>query len=512
MRQILLALALLASAWSAPLTGNKITADGTYTVTTTPGKRYVFSASGTFGSGSLAINWTDTAGTNTAFANSPATAAETWTFTAPTSTVSLVLSGSTNPSITVGVTLAGTAVDIGADDIADPQNLPISDATQTALDGKARKSDVTQLRKRVCGTRSRVCHTKLSGGSTQTETSSFVVRMTDDASDIQIGFANPGDGLPVTIKCAVSISGTVYPLHFNGQRTKLIDLKGIAFTDPLGVKLAKGTDITVRTFSDAGSGNTVQPNLENYSSGLGGKIANVDYADSGTITAATAYMFGPSLVIGKCANPCVAYLGDSIGDGSNNTLAVGWFRQKYGSFASNSYHAGKDVNILHLAVSGRTAEPFASDWWWQTQLLQFADIAVVELGVNDLLGVVTTETMQARLQALWDTCYLKGMKVWAVTMTTKTTSTDSWATTANQTPTNGTNFTTIRSALNTWIKTTPSPLVGYIDLASGLMDATSTNVWKAGYTTDGLHPSQANSTVLNAMTATIPSDVYTRGF
>ena len=118
MRQILLALALLSSAWSAPLTGNKITADGTYTVTTTPGKRYVFSASGTFGSGSLAINWTDSAGTSTAFANSPATAAETWTFTAPTSTVSLVLSGSTNPSITVGITPAGNSIDVDISELS----------------------------------------------------------------------------------------------------------------------------------------------------------------------------------------------------------------------------------------------------------------------------------------------------------------------------------------------------------------------------------------------------------
>jgi len=114
MRVLILFLASIASAFAAPLSGNKITSDGTYTVTTQPGQRYVFSASGTFGGGSLAIQWNDGT-TATAFANSPATAAETWTFTAPSKQVDLVLSGATDPSITIGLTLAtGNTVDNSA--------------------------------------------------------------------------------------------------------------------------------------------------------------------------------------------------------------------------------------------------------------------------------------------------------------------------------------------------------------------------------------------------------------
>lgn len=89
---------------AAALDGNKITADGTYSVTTYPGKFYVFSAAGTFGGGSLAVKWND--GTNaTAFLESPATAAETWVFTAPSNRVDLILSGSSGASITVNFTL-----------------------------------------------------------------------------------------------------------------------------------------------------------------------------------------------------------------------------------------------------------------------------------------------------------------------------------------------------------------------------------------------------------------------
>jgi len=110
MRSLLFLLASAALSFGAALSGNKITADGTYTVPTIAGQRYVFSCSGTFGSGSLAVNWYN--GNSVAYANSPATAAETWTFTAAASTLELVLTGSTNPNITVGVNLAvANAVD-----------------------------------------------------------------------------------------------------------------------------------------------------------------------------------------------------------------------------------------------------------------------------------------------------------------------------------------------------------------------------------------------------------------
>jgi len=105
MRPLLILLALAAATFAAPLTGNKITEDGTYTVTTIPGARYVFAVSGDFGSGSLAINWNDGT-TSTAYANSPATAAETWTFTAAAKTLELVLTGSTDPDLTVTATQA----------------------------------------------------------------------------------------------------------------------------------------------------------------------------------------------------------------------------------------------------------------------------------------------------------------------------------------------------------------------------------------------------------------------
>ena len=124
------------------LDGNRIIADGTYTVATIPGQAYVFSASGDFGSGSLAIRWND--GTNaTAFAQSPATSAETWTITAPTRQVDLVLTGSTDPDIRISLapvdagSVTPTAVNLAI--AADPA------ATGAALDGATFPNATIQL-------------------------------------------------------------------------------------------------------------------------------------------------------------------------------------------------------------------------------------------------------------------------------------------------------------------------------------------------------------------------------
>lgn len=72
---------------------NLIIANGTYTLPVTPGKYYSFGASGTWDSGSLAVNWVDSAGNAVALPDSPVTANGGFVFCAPTSTISLVMTG-----------------------------------------------------------------------------------------------------------------------------------------------------------------------------------------------------------------------------------------------------------------------------------------------------------------------------------------------------------------------------------------------------------------------------------
>ena len=88
---------------------NPIIEDGTYTLDIAAGKYYACGASGDWGgSGSLAVNWTDVNGVSVPFPDSPLTADGGFVFCAPAGLLTLVLSGSTSPSI--NITIAPTTI------------------------------------------------------------------------------------------------------------------------------------------------------------------------------------------------------------------------------------------------------------------------------------------------------------------------------------------------------------------------------------------------------------------
>ena len=83
-----------------------------------------------------------------------------------------------------------------------------------------------------------------------------------------------------------------------------------------------------------------------------------------------------------------------------------------------------------------------------------------------------------------------GMQVWQATITPRSTSTDSFATTVNQTPLNA----AVLTEVNDYIRTLPSPLAGVIEASDAASSARNSGLWKvtgaAQYaTSDGLHPS-----------------------
>lgn len=84
-------------------TNNPLTADGTYTLDITPGQNYTLGAAGTWGGGSLALNWVDESGNTVPFDNSPMTANGAFVLCSPAGTMSLVLTGSAGASIRIQI-------------------------------------------------------------------------------------------------------------------------------------------------------------------------------------------------------------------------------------------------------------------------------------------------------------------------------------------------------------------------------------------------------------------------
>jgi hypothetical protein len=330
-------------------------------------------------------------------------------------------------------------------------------------------------------------------------------------SDLQVGFTNPTNGIETRIKAAIDIGGTIYKLHFNGNRFATVSIGGVLFTDPLGFFIAKGTIVKVRTFADAGTGLLLRANRTNFDTGKGGSTASSDLADSGTIgDQGTCNIFGPSLLIGKCSNPAVLVLGDSIANGSSGFEDEGgWPVRAFGtSIARNS---GNNANVLNLGISaGKATMLKDADRYWRGQLYKYCDIAICNFGANDVNQTSDTiATISANLLSLWNDLSRRGLKVWQGTITPVTTSTDSWATTGNQTAIKQATF----AGLNNYIRTTPSPLTGYIEIADTVMTARDSGIWKApSWTSDGIHPLAfaTNPQAHNALVAAVPVDILTR--
>ena len=488
---------------AVPLSGNVISANDTYTVKTIPGHRYIFSVSGNFGGGSLAIKWND--GTSaTAFGESPATAAETWGFSAPTAQVDLVLTGATAPSLTLGIVPAPTNI------LADPSaafaalGLGTAATEDSTYFGQA--TDVQKIRERVCATRAAFAATATTPGTaSQTATSVMEVKLTDNATDLKFVWNNCPDGVTTIVKASATIGGVIHPIYFNGARTSSVASGGILISDALGIYQTKGTLITVRTYADAGTGINLKGNTGNFfSNSSNGIIYNSDVTAGGAFTQASVFCFGVSAVIGKCSNPCLLIVGDSIISGISSTGAtsnIGWPKEAFGGTLTESYHAGSSINILSISVGGEAAQNWTLNMW-RSRLMNYCDVAIVALGTNDM-NLGSSAAVLAALQVVYTDIASRGIPVWASTIPPRSSSTDGWVTTANQTAVS----LTIIAGTNAALRAIPTPLVGCIDVSTIVSTAQDSGIWKAAYTTDGIHPK--DQAIIRLMSAAIPANLMT---
>jgi hypothetical protein len=116
----------------------------------------------------------------------------------------------------------------------------------------------------------------------------------------------------------------------------------------------------------------------------------------------------------------------------------------------------------------------------------FSDV-IVQSGLNDLsLGSRTKAQIEADLQTIF--ALVAGKRIYKTTITPRTTTTDAWATTANQTPTVDGNMADL-TGLNTDIRAGLANVYAVIEAADAAMSARNSNIHKAppAGTSDGTH-------------------------
>jgi lysophospholipase L1-like esterase len=305
---------------------------------------------------------------------------------------------------------------------------------------------------------------------------------------------NPDD---IIVKASIDLgSGLLIPVKFNGKKTGTINGGSYLVSDEIGIEFNKDDTFLVRTYVSVDTAGKKW--LLTWSPALSGegKIA-ADVTEGGTLTyVAAPGLYKPVAVIGKSQSKRKSALlvGDSIfwgsGDNTSNVDPHG-----YGQIAM------KNNNNPYMAIPRVTerANHFATitNRQFRIQLAKYCDFALCDYGINDVRGSRTLDQIKADLQTVWGVLVKRGLPVFQSTITPATTSTDAWATVANQTI-DATN--SVRTQLNDWIRTTPSPLSGYFEIADLAETSRNSGIWKAGYTDDGLHP---NTTAHYALAAGI---------
>jgi lysophospholipase L1-like esterase len=301
----------------------------------------------------------------------------------------------------------------------------------------------------------------------------------------------------ITLKASVEgPNGTSLPVFFGGKREVTIEAGGFVTSDPVGMVLPPNTAFFVRT--------RVTVALTGHQWPLGGTLLTTegetwvlsDQVDNVTTMATNAgTAFGPVAIRGAVGQsiPSVVIIGGSSTIGQSDIAVDAGNPQRDMGYLPR--WLTNEVCYLKVARGNHRLDMVLPDSRRMSLIAALKPShVIVQMGYTELfelsLGVAGT---QARLLEVWQAMAALGAKVFQVTITPAASSSDSFATLANQTPFAS---SSLRLTVNDWIKSMPAPLSGVLDVAALVQDGTDPTRWKVtggafGYTADGTHLSPA---------------------
>ena len=263
----------------------------------------------------------------------------------------------------------------------------------------------------------------------------------------------------ITLKAAVEVGGVVYPVTFAGQLSIALAPGGLINSDPIPLELAAGTQFFTRTEITPATtwhGN----NAASVSAGAGGFTATtgLTVTGAGAIADSSSTKFGPSAIYGSpalsTAKQGVLIVGDSIGQGVGD-LAAGFVGRNVNPSISGGGFISRALcgvaGQVQTAIPGEAATGFLSfaNRFRRLTIAQHCGTAICEYGRNDVSGGRTFTQIATDLLALWTILNQRGLRVIQTTITPKSTSTDNWKTTGNQTKTTD---DAVRYLVNHWLR------------------------------------------------------------
>ena len=286
-------------------------------------------------------------------------------------------------------------------------------------------------------------------------------------------------------------SGTFKQITFAGSASGTVTDGGQLTSDQTTIAIPRGALFWIRVFyqNTAGiifSSSTGGPNVENGGILRFGASGVTDQTMGGTITSSTSTsIFTPLAIIGTTTQRSFALIGTSRN--------WGYLDSKQGSNADVGNLArsiGKFAGYANLGVGGDRFDYFIASHTNRVAIAQYASDAIIEHGINDLTAGRALASILADQQTLRG--YLpSSMKVNCVTVEPVSTSSDSWATTTNQTI-NSNNPT--RVLFNNAQRALPAGFATCLDIADVVESGRDSGKWTLQYgtpTTDGTHETLA---------------------
>jgi lysophospholipase L1-like esterase len=323
--------------------------------------------------------------------------------------------------------------------------------------------------------------------------------------------------------CAASVeypAGTFHRLTFDGAVRQLANGGDFIVSSFVPVTIPDSAEFWTNIWVSAAStilffnGSTGQV-AANGEKGTVSTTEVTDFTMNSHTGSAQTYGLWPLALIGRTTARPLVVLSDSIGEG------VGDVADSADHVGMLARFAGPSHPYINLSQSGDRLELFRQSNSKRLALLAYAKNVIFGMGVNDIGVGRTLPQIQSDMIAIWTLAKARlpqAGRILQTTITPSTTSTDSFATLANQTaaPNFSTSGTGTREQLNDWLRDgapmlagapastgTPNalragnalhPLHAVLDLADTVESARNSGKWSVDgtaskWTTDGLHPS-----------------------
>jgi len=315
-------------------------------------------------------------------------------------------------------------------------------------------------------------------------------------------------GAPATFTAAIEYpSGTIAAVvTFGGATSGTVADGGTLQSDSVPVSIPIGAAFFVRTWMSCAAG------LPHYYGGglataTGVNPAGESFVFSTTTTPDTTqtpgnfsnqsanYFYRPAAIIGMTTKPSFMLCGDSrLGNGVlNDTITDG-----YGLVGEIEKTLGLTYGTINAGCGGERVQNVASTGYTvRGSLIKYVSHGVVSYGINDICNFDAAGARSAAQVQSDITTFISrfgGKPVYVATLSPVSTSTDSWATTGNQT-THANNA--VRVAHNAWVRSIVPPVAGYFEVADATESARDSGIWKApSYTADGTHGNSTGTTAV----------------